>query len=298
MSDLGLLLRKAREQRGYTLDDIQEATKIRKRYLEAIEQGDYKVLPGSFYVRAFVKTYAETVGLDAEEVLRLYHKELPKPAAPETAAPENVIKPKSRSVQHNDRWGKLAVTMLMWLFPLLILVVVYIYVVQNLPSKSGKPEPETPITTDTASSYISPSPSSSPTNTAPPASSPSNSPSSEPVTLTETRKSGSTTYYDVGPAGAHTLKIVSNGSWIGVQENNRSGKYLYQGKPPADDNTLTFPLNGPIFVNFGNAKNAVVYIDDVVVDDGDVSGSRKFVFTPVEGAAGANEANGENVTQP
>ncbi|GIO11616.1 XRE family transcriptional regulator [Cohnella xylanilytica] len=295
MSDLGLLLRKAREQRGYTLDDIQEATKIRKRYLEAIEQGDYKVLPGSFYVRAFVKTYAETVGLDAEEVLRLYHKELPKPAAPETAAPENVIKPKSRSVQHNDRWGKLAVTLLMWLFPLLILVVVYIYVVQNLPSKAGKADPETPITTDTASPSLSPSPSSTPTITAPPASSPANSPSPEPVTLTETRKSGSTTYYDVGPAGAHTLKVVSTGSWVGVQENSRKGKYLYQGTP---DNTLTFPLNGPIYVNLGNAKNAVVSIDDVVVDDGDVSGSRKFVFTPVEGTAGANEANGETVTQP
>ncbi|MDG0793610.1 helix-turn-helix domain-containing protein [Cohnella ginsengisoli] len=61
---------------GYTLDDIQEITKIRKRYLEAIESGDYKVLPGSFYVRAFVKTYAETVGLDAEEVLRLYQKRI------------------------------------------------------------------------------------------------------------------------------------------------------------------------------------------------------------------------------
>lgn len=67
MSELGQQLREARLQKGMSLDDVQEMTKIRKRYLEAIEAGDYKVLPGSFYVRAFIKTYAETVGLNPDE---------------------------------------------------------------------------------------------------------------------------------------------------------------------------------------------------------------------------------------
>lgn len=66
MSELGQQLREARLQKGMSLDDVQEMTKIRKRYLEAIEAGDYKVLPGSFYVRAFIKTYAETVGLNPD----------------------------------------------------------------------------------------------------------------------------------------------------------------------------------------------------------------------------------------
>lgn len=63
MSDLGYILRKTRLERKISLDDLQEVTKIRKRYLEAIEEGNYKVLPGSFYVRAFIKSYAEAVGL-------------------------------------------------------------------------------------------------------------------------------------------------------------------------------------------------------------------------------------------
>lgn len=70
MSELGQQLKEARLQKGLSLDDVQEMTKIRKRYLEAIETGDYKVLPGSFYVRAFIKTYAETVGLNPDEILK------------------------------------------------------------------------------------------------------------------------------------------------------------------------------------------------------------------------------------
>lgn len=280
MSDLGLLLRKAREQRGYTLDDIQEATKIRKRYLEAIETGDYKVLPGSFYVRAFVKTYAETVGLDAEEVLRLYHKELPKPPAPETVTTETIIKPKSRSVQHNDRWGKIAVTALMWLFPVLIIAVVYVYFSQHPGSNAQNSDRNSDITTATAS----PTPSATPTFSASPSISATPSlpasPPPETVTLTLTKQSGSNYYYDVAPAGKHQLKIVSSQpGWIGIQENNSHGKYLYNGSPQNSDE-MVFDLTGPLYVNVAHPDYVQISIDDQPVDDGDGKSSRKFTFTP------------------
>ena len=80
MSDLGYILRKTRQEKKISLDDLQEVTKIRKRYLEAIEEGNYKVLPGSFYVRAFIKSYAEAVGLDPTEVLSMYQSTTSSPA--------------------------------------------------------------------------------------------------------------------------------------------------------------------------------------------------------------------------
>lgn len=77
MAELGTRLKEARLSKGYSLDDLQEITKIQKRYLVGIEEGNYSIMPGSFYVRAFIKQYAEAVGLDAEEILETYKKELP-----------------------------------------------------------------------------------------------------------------------------------------------------------------------------------------------------------------------------
>lgn len=77
MAELGTRLKEARLSKGYSLDDLQEITKIQKRYLVGIEEGNYSIMPGSFYVRAFIKQYAEAVGLDAEEILETYKNELP-----------------------------------------------------------------------------------------------------------------------------------------------------------------------------------------------------------------------------
>ncbi len=77
MAELGTRLKEARLSKGYSLDDLQEITKIQKRYLVGIEEGNYSIMPGSFYVRAFIKQYAEAVGLNAEEILETYKGELP-----------------------------------------------------------------------------------------------------------------------------------------------------------------------------------------------------------------------------
>ncbi|MWV43477.1 DUF4115 domain-containing protein [Paenibacillus sp. HJL G12] len=134
MSELGQQLREARLQKGMSLDDVQEMTKIRKRYLEAIEAGDYKVLPGSFYVRAFIKTYAETVGLDPDLLLEGHKQEAP--AEPEPTM-EPVIQKRSsnRSSERNVKWLS---TTLMWIFPILIIVVIYLYANNATHTKSVK----------------------------------------------------------------------------------------------------------------------------------------------------------------
>ncbi len=77
MAELGTRLKEARLSKGYSLDDLQEITKIQKRYLVGIEEGNYSIMPGSFYVRAFIKQYAEAVGLNPEEILETYKSELP-----------------------------------------------------------------------------------------------------------------------------------------------------------------------------------------------------------------------------
>lgn len=75
---IGQKLKDARVAKGMTLDDLQQETKIQKRYLIAIEDEKFDELPGDFYVRAFVKQYANTVGLDGNDLLKQYDDYLPK----------------------------------------------------------------------------------------------------------------------------------------------------------------------------------------------------------------------------
>ena len=65
---IGPVLEKARKERGLTLDEAEHATKIRKRYLAGLEREDYGVLPDAVYARGFLKTYANYLGLDGEEL--------------------------------------------------------------------------------------------------------------------------------------------------------------------------------------------------------------------------------------
>ena len=78
MADIGDKLRSAREAKGLLIEDIEKATKIQGRYLTAIEQNDFDKLPGDFYVRAFIRQYAQIVGLDGKKLLSEYHEDIPK----------------------------------------------------------------------------------------------------------------------------------------------------------------------------------------------------------------------------
>jgi cytoskeleton protein RodZ len=67
---IGQILEKTRKERGLTLEEVEHATKIRKRYLVGLEREDYGVLPDAVYAQGFLKTYANYLGLDGEELSR------------------------------------------------------------------------------------------------------------------------------------------------------------------------------------------------------------------------------------
>jgi cytoskeletal protein RodZ len=74
---LGSLLRRSREERNIDLDEAVEATRIRRNNLEALENEDWNKLPSSVFVKGFLKSYAEFLGLDKEMVLDHYRKVFP-----------------------------------------------------------------------------------------------------------------------------------------------------------------------------------------------------------------------------
>ena len=73
LASFGEELRKEREIRGISLKEISDATKISKRFLDALERNDHKTLPAPVFTRGFVREYARYVGLNAEEMVNRYN---------------------------------------------------------------------------------------------------------------------------------------------------------------------------------------------------------------------------------
>ncbi len=75
MSELGDRLRAARESQGISLSQAAAETRILQRYLVALEEGDYKYLPGDVYARGFIRNYALYLKIPVEELIQLYRYE-------------------------------------------------------------------------------------------------------------------------------------------------------------------------------------------------------------------------------
>ena len=87
---IGAALREERERQGLSLEDLEKRTKIRTRYLRALENEDWDILPGPTYVKGFMRAYADALGLDAEELVDDYREEF-EPAQPRGGVPEAVL---------------------------------------------------------------------------------------------------------------------------------------------------------------------------------------------------------------
>lgn len=74
MGEIGEALKKRRAEKGLTLSQVEEETKIRSRYLEALEEEQFNVIPGRVYVKGFLRTYGTFLGLNALELLTEYEK--------------------------------------------------------------------------------------------------------------------------------------------------------------------------------------------------------------------------------
>src|SRR5262245_43377350 len=75
MASFGATLKRAREARGLSLDDVAKETRVAKRYLTALEDETLSMLPGGPYNRSYLRTYAKILGLDDVALLGEYNAE-------------------------------------------------------------------------------------------------------------------------------------------------------------------------------------------------------------------------------
>lgn len=159
MSELGTRLREARVEKGYTLNTLQQMTKIQKKYLQAIEDGQYEEVPGNFYVRAFVKQYADMVGLNGEDLLEEFQEELESQAeeTDETLVETETTLP-SRLSQRQGSNEKNAWEAVFSYLPVIFLVAIIVLIMLTLVvaiNRIGNVEQNTTVNEPNSSSVVS-----------------------------------------------------------------------------------------------------------------------------------------------
>src|SRR4249919_4007221 len=96
MFEIGGSLREARLKRNLTPADVQKAIRIRDRYLQALEEERWELLPGDAYVKGFLRTYADYLGLDGNLYVEEYNSRLARPAEPQFV-PAGLARPGGRA---------------------------------------------------------------------------------------------------------------------------------------------------------------------------------------------------------
>jgi len=79
MTDIGPMLREARMQAGLDIDDVEQRTKIRAKYLRALENEEWALLPGSAFTKGFLRSYADLLGLDPRLLIDEYKRQWEEP---------------------------------------------------------------------------------------------------------------------------------------------------------------------------------------------------------------------------
>src|ERR1700760_540830 len=83
MDEIGGQLREARMRQKVDINEVEVRTKIRAKYLRAMENEEWDLLPGEVYVRSFLRTYADFLGLDSRALLDEFRRRYEKPSDPQ-----------------------------------------------------------------------------------------------------------------------------------------------------------------------------------------------------------------------
>ncbi len=101
--DVGEILQTARQRKGVDLARAERETKIRARHLMALESGDVGDLPAPVYAKGFLRNYSTYLGLDADEMLARWHKEIDRPRSADVPS----VKPPPQPITTPSRGFKL-----------------------------------------------------------------------------------------------------------------------------------------------------------------------------------------------
>jgi len=120
LQEIGTLLKKERQEKGISLEEISRKTKIQVRFLQSLEEGDFSCFAGKVYIKGALRNYAEAIGINAGELLSYYERINEEKSSLQKSEKENAEQ-KSELFQGKEKRSFPAVA-LIWI---ILLVVVF-----------------------------------------------------------------------------------------------------------------------------------------------------------------------------
>jgi cytoskeletal protein RodZ len=149
---IGARLKEARVAKDISLDTLQDTTKIQKRYLVAIEEENFSILPGKFYAKAFIKEYAIAVGLDPNQLMEEYKQDIPSPEEDTTTQYTRI----HRSRKDNMPTKSSAIFSFIPTLIVVILIIGIIFLAWWFITKSNEPDEESTSTEQNEEEFFRP----------------------------------------------------------------------------------------------------------------------------------------------
>jgi Helix-turn-helix domain/RodZ C-terminal domain len=230
MFEIGGSLREARLKRGLTPADVQKAIRIRDRYLQALEEERWELLPGDAYVKGFLRTYADFLGLDGSLYVDEYNNRFAHPDEQPQLVPERFARRSGRRVGGGGRFRPaLAVAVLV----AIVAAVAAWRLSGSSGNKQGAP-PTTSVRTTTGSHH--------------------------------TAHKKKHKQHHSAPLPTRATLVASRGaSWLWVRKGSASGPTVYEGTL-LQGKTLPVDLaSGPVWIRIGDPTALDVRLGGAVV---------------------------------
>jgi cytoskeleton protein RodZ len=230
MGAFGERLRREREMRGITLDEISESTKISRRHLESLESEDFDALPGGIFNKGFVRAYARYLGLDEDQAVVDYSAANSEQPAPPDQFPLEVHEKPNREM--NPRRSPI---------PLVLAVLALLAVLVMFWAKNRGHRSEAPSVTPAA-----------PADSQQTGSTPFVTPEPSPITPAASVVAPTPTPVPAVPVAERTFVVVikaKEDSWVSLTAD---GKKTWEGTLKADTKRLVRGARR-IIVTTGNA---------------------------------------------
>jgi len=283
---IGELLRETRLNKGYSYEDIQEITKIRTRYIKAIEEGDLTQLPGPFYSKAFIRTYAEALEL-SPDILLEYEHTLPKANINDVTVKSNI----NYLANPPSKWAKWLTLSLVFVLIFLVLLFAYMFIVNS--TDNNEVIPGDHIEDTRLETTEEPNKQPNQENNTPKGNNTANNDSKnmgnieqgneEKPTSTITKVSTST--YKHRPIDTYEVTVPIDGTielqlkfndlcWFDIRDEGPKGKQLLTNTLDAGKETNPITLNKQVSIHLGNASGVDIYINGNKIKAGTENGPK------------------------